>query len=321
MLTKKPRRSLTQLRTKVPRTVVNVIIYVVLAGLGFVSVYPILYMLITSLKGETDLVSPFVVWIPHELNFYNYYLVILHLRFGSSLKSSLIISLSVAASQAISCAVIGYGFARYKFRGRNILFLLVIFTFIIPPETLTVPLYMLFSKYGWINTYLPFFVPGLLGQGLRGALFVIIYRQFFSTLPWELEDAARIDGLGEFRIFTHIMLPISKTAVAMIFLFSMVWSWNDFYFPSIFLRPANYPLSVRLMGLWTDVRDKMQVIRFPDEKPLHEFEINPYALAISARHEGFGMAAVTLVILVPMGLYLFLQHYFTESVERTGLVE
>ena len=155
-------------------------------------------MFVTSFEDPNDLISPFVVWIPMQFNLLNYYWAANHMRLDQSIPSSIFISLSVATIQAIACAVAGYGLSRYKFKGKNLLFTLVLFTFLVPPQVLTIPLLIQFSKLGWWDTYLPFIAPALFGQGLRGAIFAIIYRQFFSTLPYELEDAARIDGLGDF---------------------------------------------------------------------------------------------------------------------------
>ncbi len=162
-------------------------------------------------------------------------------------------------------------------------------------------------------------MPSSLAQGLRGALFVVIFRQFFSTLPWELDDSARIDGLGGFGIFTRIMLPLSRSAVLVVFLFSLVWHWNDHFFPAIYLQPQDAPLSVRLASLWTEVRKafviKGKLVSARRRAPTRTSTRSPRATRAS------GMAACMLVIVVPLVLYAFLQRFFTESIERTGLVE
>jgi multiple sugar transport system permease protein len=294
------------------------VLMVVLLSLGFIFLYPVLYMISTSFKNARDLVSPDVVWVPRSFDMLNYVIAAWGLRFWDALKSSAILSLISAVGQTVSCAVAGYGLARYKFRGRNLLFLLVVFTFVIPPQTLVIPLFIQFARYGWQGGYLSFGVPAFLGQGLRGALFVIICRQFFSTLPWELDDSARIDGIGGFRIFTKIMLPLSRSALLVVFLFSLVWNWNDYYLPAILLDPSRSTLSVRLVSLWTEVRKtfmlKGQLFQASEGT-------NAYIDAIRSRNEGVGMAACLLVIIAPLIIYVFLQRYFTESIERTGLVE
>jgi multiple sugar transport system permease protein len=313
------------------RFAVKLFVYFVLIGLGFIFLYPVLYMFATSFMGPNDLISPYVIWIPKEFNLFNYYWAANHMRIDQSIPSSLFISLSVATLQALACAVAGYGLSRYKFRGQNIIFLLVLFTFLVPPEVLTIPLLIQFSKLGWWDTYFPFIVPALFGQGLRGALYVIIYRQFFSTLPYELEDAARIDGLGDFKIFARIMIPLSRTAISIVFLFSLVWSWNDYYFTSIFMSPTKSPVSVRLSELWTSISQGASSIagRYTIENLFGEgvapdpqnFAYSNWHILIGSRNEGLGMAACVLVIIVPLIIYIVLQRIFTESIERTGLVE
>lgn len=312
------------------RFVIKLFVYFVLIGLGFIFLYPVLYMFATSFMGPNDLISPYVVWIPKQFTLFNYYWAANHMRIDQSIPSSLIISVSVATAQALACAVAGYGLSRYKFRGKNIIFLLVMFTFLVPPEVLTIPLLIQFSKLGWWDTYFPFIVPALFGQGLRGALYVIIYRQFFSTLPYELEDAARIDGLGDFSIFARIMIPLSRTAISIVFLFSLVWSWNDYYFTAIFMSPIKSPVSVRLSELWTSISQGASSIAgryqvenlFGDTMPdPSNFAYANWHTLIGARNEGLGMAACVLVIIVPLIIYIFLQRIFTESIERTGLVE
>ena len=296
------------------------LIYLVLWSLGFVFVYPVLYMLSTSVMGTRDIISPYVVLIPFEFNFYNYYLASIAVHFTDGLVSSLILGLGGAIGQTVSCAIIGYGFGRYKFPGRNVMFILLLFAFIVPPDVIMIPLYIQFANYRWIGTFLPFIVPSFLGQGLKGAIFIIIYRQFFSSLPWELEDSARIDGLNGFQIFIRIMLPLSKAAIIVVFVFSFVWNWNDYYVPSIFLPPQLAPLSVRLSRLWTDIREYLAV-KDDTGALIKDWSRNPYLKAISNRNEALGMAACVLVIFIPFVVYVILQRFFTESIERTGLVE
>ena len=302
------------------RISIKFLIYLILWSLGFVFIYPVLYMLSTSVMGQTDIISPYVVLIPFEFNFYNYYLAAIAVHFKDGIISSLIIGLGGAIGQTISCAIIGYGFGRYKFPGKNIMFILLIFTFIVPPEVIVIPLYIQFAQYKLLGTFLPFIIPAFLGQGLKGAIFIIIYQNFFSALPWELEDSARIDGLKGFGIFTRIMLPLSTAAVIVVFVFSFVWNWNDYFIPSIFLRPQLAPLSVRLSNLWHDIREYLAV-KDSDGELIKDWGRNPYLLAISNRSEGMGMAACVLVVFIPFVMYVIMQRFFTEGIERTGLVE
>jgi multiple sugar transport system permease protein len=157
------------------------------------------------------------------------------------------------------------------------------------------------SRLHWLESYLPFLIPPIFGMGLRGALFVFIYRQFFKGLPWELEDAAMIDGAGPLRIFFSVMLPLARPAILVVFLFSFVWHWNDSLEPSVYLsRPENFFLPQRLSIV---------------ESALESFQLR------GMWGTGTIMAATLLVILPLVILYIFTQRYFVESIERTGLID
>jgi multiple sugar transport system permease protein len=179
--------------------------------------------------------------------------------------------------------------------------LLVLFAMIVPPHAIIIQLFILVSKLGWLETYKPFLIPSLFGMGLRGALFVFIYRQFFKGLPWELEDAAMIDGAGPLRIFLNVMLPLARPAILVVFLFSFVWHWNDSLEPSIYLSRA-------------------ELFFLPQRLSVVETALANVQLR-GMWGTGTIMAATLLVILPLLVLYLFTQRYFVESIERTGLIE
>lgn len=290
---------------------------VFLSSLGFIFLYPVIYMVSTSLMAPEDLVSPYVFFIPHHLFLDNYRYAYLGLGFLDAIKYSAILAVSASILQVGSTAIVGYGFARYRSKLTNVLFGLVIFTLIVPPQTIIVPLYFQFSQYGWIGTFRSMLVPAALGHGIRGALFVIVFRQFFATLPWELEDAARIDGAGDLRIFTRVMLPLAKSAIVIVLLFSFVWHWNDHYMSSVFLDAQHAPISTRLSVFWAALYSP------PPEQNLLAQEMRIYNVVNPwrANSEGIAMAASLMVIAVPLIVFVVMQRYFTESVDRTGLVE
>jgi multiple sugar transport system permease protein len=173
-----------------------------------------------------------------------------------------------------------------------------------PPQVVILPTIMLFKGFGWLDTVLPMLVPALFGHGLKGALFVIIYRSFYSTLPKELDEAARIDGANAAKLFFGIMFPLSKSAIVVVALFSFVWNWNDFYFPSLFMFTAhNVPLSITLARLAGELA-----------RAAGAGEMTVYA-------EPIKMAASFLIIFPLLIVFAFAQKWFIEGVERTGLVE
>ena len=300
-------------------TVAKFLLIAALVSLGFIFFYPIIYMISTAFMTPDDLVSPDVYYIPRKLFIDNFLFAFFGMNYPSAVAISFLTSSLAAIGHLISTSLVGYGFARYKSKALGILFFLVVFSFIIPPQTLIIPLYFQFSRYGWVNTYKTLIVPTFFAQGLKGALFVIVFRQFFASLPYELEDAARIDGAGHFRIFSQIMLPLSKAALIIVFLFSFVWQWNDYYIPAIFLRAEKVPISARLSGFW----GALHVLRTDSELGIEMARlIGDYNVVNiwRANSEGIGMAACLMVIAVPLILYIILQRFFTESIERTGLV-
>jgi multiple sugar transport system permease protein len=262
-------------------------------------------MFSTSLKTVADLADLTVLWIPRTIFWRNYELAISGMLYWQAARNSIIISLGSGILQTVACSFVAYGFARIPFPGRDVLFLLVLFTFLVPPQTIIVPLFILYRNLGFMDTYFPFLMPSLFGHGLRGALFILVFRQFFRNLPYELEDAARIDGAGPFSVYWRIMLPLAAPAIIVVFLFSLVWHWNDFFEPTIYLFDQNnFTLPLRLSILSAALLQMLAGQGAGDEF-----------------NEAVIMAASFLVIMPPLIVYLFTQRYFVESVDRTGLVE
>ncbi|HKM17031.1 MAG TPA: carbohydrate ABC transporter permease [Limnochordia bacterium] len=286
--------------------VARMIVMILLIDVALIYVYPILYMLSTMMMSTLDLVDPTIRWIPTELYWDNLAKAFEGLKYWHGLGQTVFIALIATAAQTLSCAVAGYGFARYKFPGKNLLFMLVFLTFIVPPQTIVIPLYLLYRNFGWLNTYYPLIVPEMLGLGLKGSLFIIIYRQFFLGQPQSLEEAARLDGANSLTIFARIMLPLAKPAVLVVSLFSFVWHWNDYYLPSMFISNQD---------MWSLVRRLQGLQQTLDEI----YDVNPYGL--STMTEPVRMAGAFLVIVPILVLYFIAQRWFTESIERTGLVE
>lgn len=279
-------------------------VYVILINVAFIYIKPILYMVTTMVKDAKNILDPTVIWVPRTIFLGHLQQASEMLNYSKSFLISISLASSVAVLQVFSCAIAGYAFARLDFPFKKVWGALLLFTFIMPPQITILPSIMLFKEFGWLNTFLPMVVPAAFGHGLKGAMFVIIYRAFYSTLPKELDEAARMDGAGPFRMFFRVMFPISRSATVVVVLFSFVWNWNDFYFPSLFMFTAeNVPLSITLA-------------RMAGEMKLAEGagEITVYAEAIK-------MAASFLIIMPLLVVYLFAQRWFIEGVERTGLVE
>ncbi len=278
------------------------IVYAVLINVAYLYLNPLIYMISTMFKGTSDLLDPTVRWIPRTLEWGNLKHAWQGLNFPSAFKNSAIISGLGALFHVASCSIAGYAFARFKFPGRNLLFGALLFSFLVPPQTVTIPLYILMRKLELLGTPFAVIGPALFGHGIRGALFVIIFRQFFRTLPKEMDEAARIDGAGAFRIYARVMLPMAKPAILTVFLFSLVWHWNDTFMSSLMV--GNWtPLSLSL----TDFNQRLSGTF--DGKP--SFDLN----------ETVRMAASFLIILPLLIVYSFAQRWFVQGVERSGLVE
>ncbi|MGO4494798.1 carbohydrate ABC transporter permease [Paenibacillus sp. 2RAB27] len=279
-------------------------IYLLLIDTAYIYLNPIIYMLTTMVKNSADLIDPSVTWVPHQIFTGTLSDAFNKLHYPKWFSISLLLALSVSILQTLSCAVAGYAFARLDFPFKKILFACLLLTFVVPQQVLILPNLILAGQIGLIKTYIPIILPALFGHGLKGALFVVIYRQFFSTQPKELEEAARIDGAGVFRVFVRVMLPLAKPAILVVFLFSFVWTWNDYYLPTMYLIGVkDVPLSMGLAQIATQLSAQTA------ESGQSIFD------------EPLKMAGSFLIIMPPLLLYLFTQRWFVESVERTGLVE
>jgi multiple sugar transport system permease protein len=287
--------------------VAKLIIFVLLTVIAFLYLQPILEMISTSLKSVPDLIDPLVQLIPRELYWQNYVDAWDGLRYVEAFLDTIFISSLGSLLQVLSCSITGYALARLRFPGKNIFFVLIIVTFLVPPQITVIPLYMIYDQLNWLDTPLVVFIPALFGQGLRGALFIIIFRQFFLAQPKALEEAAKMDGASIFRLFFRIMLPLAGAASLVVFLFSFVWYWNMNSDAAMFLSNDFTPLSMRLNSLTAELMGNEVV--------------NVGAYGKDPISEGPKMAAAFLIIMPPLIVYLIAQRWFTEGIERTGLVE
>ncbi|MEF3304558.1 carbohydrate ABC transporter permease [Paenibacillus sp. GYB003] len=280
------------------------LLYVILINVAFIYVKPILYMATTMVKDAKNILDPTVIWVPKSLYFGHLAEATRLLNYAKSFVISVSLSASVSVLQLFSCAVAGYAFARLDFPLKPLWTALLLFTFIMPPQVVILPSIMLFKGFGWMDTFLPMVVPALFGHGLKGAMFVIIYRSFYASLPKELDEAARMDGANGVKLFFRVMFPLSKSAIVVVVLFSFVWNWNDFYLPSIFMFTAEHvPLSITLARLAAELKQAAGA-----------GEMTVFA-------ESIKMAAAFLIIVPLLLVYFFAQRWFIEGVERTGLVE
>lgn len=285
-------------------------------GLSYLFLFPLLYMVVTAFQSPETANDPTVMWIPKQLSLEGLTGAWDSLQFEDSAILTLIITLFGTGASIVSCAMVGYGFARFNFPLKNAAFMLVILTIIVPVQTIVMSTYLnyWFFDFGGIlklfgvstnllNTTWVFVLPAIFASGLRNGLFIFIFRQFFAGQPKDLEEAARIDGCGPFKTFLRIMVPLAGPAFVTVLLFSIVWHWNDYYSASIYFTSELKPISVMLQNL------KNALFMGGISNGKTDYQLRMYL-----------MSGTLLSILPPLVLYIFTQRFFTESIERTGLV-
>lgn len=280
-------------------------LYIVFIATSYIFLNPIIKMMVTMVMSAKDLMNPTITWIPSGIHLGQLKKAWVLLDYPQAVSISLLIALCTSVFHVISCGFAGYALARLEFPFKKVIFGLLLLAFIIPPQVIILPTIIAYTNLGLNNSIITLIVPSVLGFGVKGALFVIIFRQFFSTQPKELEEASKIDGASAIKFYFKVMLPLAKPAILVVFLFSFVWTWNDTYFPQMFLSNSGLlPLAsetLQLDRLITSLIDTQQISS-------HE------AGAIK-------MAASFLVILPPLVIFLVFQRHFVESIERAGLVE
>lgn len=249
---------------------------------------PFLWMLSTSLKAPGDVLIQPPRWIPNPIMWSNYSQAWTVVPFGQFLKNTCIITGFSVIGHVVSSSLVAYGFSRLQFPTRDFLFFLLLGTMILPMQVTMIPLYLIFFELGWLNTFKPLIVPAFFGS----AFYIFLLRQFFMSLPKELDDAAVIDGCSTFGIYWRIILPLAKPALATVAVFSFIYNWNDF------LRPLIYLTSMEKMTVAVGLR------LF---QGYHSTEIH------------LMMAASTLALIPIIVTFFFAQKYFIQGIALTGI--
>jgi len=223
----------------------RVVTYVVLVALAALYLMPLIWMVGTSLKTGPQSVAAPPIWIPDPVVLQNYPDALAKIDFPVALRNTLIYAVPSMILTVVSCSIVAYGFARVRWPGRDILFVICLATMMLPSQVTFIPLYIIYAKLGWVGTFLPLIVPSLFGA----PFFIFLLRQFFLGIPTELSDAARIDGASDLQILWRIILPLSKPALITVGLFTFIDKWGDFFGPLIYLRtPDLFPLSVAVQA-------------------------------------------------------------------------
>lgn len=284
--------------------VFTIVLYVLLIAIGFVYLYPLLFMFVSSMKSPSDLLNPMVQWVPTQLYLGNYVKAFKVLNYPATLAASIFISVVPSVIQAGVCSLVGYGLARYRFRGKNLLFFLILATFIIPAQNTVIPQMLAYKSLGLLGNVFSMILPALLGQGFKSAIFILIFYQTFLSLPKALEEAARLDGASDIKMFLQVALPAAVPAFIISIIFSVVWYWNETYLTVIFLEGGLQTLPMQLSQF---------VQAYQNLYPAGTVNI------FDRLNEAVKLSGTFLNILPLLLMYFVLQKWFVESVERTGI--
>lgn len=296
--------------------------YIILLSVGYLIIYPLFYMIVNSFASGEAFINSVRVWVPTDFDIKgNFSKAIDILDYGKAFLSTFKNEIVAALLQVVSCSVVAYGFARYNFRCKKALTVLLFLSILVPDMVVIIPRMLnyshldLFGILGFINKLtgvdlridiidspFAFWFPSLLGVGLRSGILIYIYIQFFRGLPRELEEAAWVDGSGPVRTFMSIALPSSSVVITTVTVFSLIWHWNDSLLSGMYLR-EDFPLAVNLTMFETTMYQK-------------------YMLGTSRdTPEGAGvlLAGLLLFILPMLIFYIIVQRKFIESIDRVGI--
>ena len=297
--------SIQKLTSSVRDFILGVCMAIIIVGVCYIILSPIFGIISRAFMAPQDMANPLIFLIPQNFTLDHVNNAITYMGYWASLASTLLFSFSFSIVHVIIGSMVGYGFARFRFPGANVLFALVIVTIVVPVQAYMVPMFINFrffmgTNHALTGTPWALFLLTLTGVGLRSGLYIYIFRQFFRGLPKEIEEAALIDGAGALSTFVRVMLPNALPAIITVFLFAFVWHYNDTFYTSL-LWTGNDFLSTRLMSLGHTFENLAQVR-------------NPLLIQMVV------FAGVMLAILPILTIYLFLQRYFVEGLERSGIV-
>ena len=298
-------RSLTlPTRAQGADAVKKLIAYGILTGLGFVFIYPLLYMLSVSFMDTKDLVDSTVSWIPTRLSVESFIKAAKTLSFWQGFRDSLIMTVIPAALQTFVLAAAGYGLARYRVPLKKLWIALSVLIFLIPVQVTMIPRFLLFNSYKMVGTIWPMYLITLFGQGVKSSVFLLIYYNYFGSYSKSIDEAARIDGAGPLRIFFSIAMPMAKPALVVTYLFSFIWIWND-----------TVQLPQYSTGAVTTL--PMHLQQFAEQ--FNKLYSSVGVSTGGALNESIQLAGTLLSILPLIILYFLVQRSFIASIEKTGI--
>ena len=290
-----------KMRMNAAKTAFSVLRFIIIFGLSFIILKPIIAKVLLSFMSPDDLLDNTVKLIPKNPSLFYWKTMLSQMSLPKSLINSVVLSLSVALLQTFSCTVIGYGLARFKFRGRGLAFAFVVIMMIVPYQAISIAQYQSFVSikiggYELVDTFWPILILAFTGLGIREGLYIYLMNANFKSLSTTLEEAAYIDGAGVMRTFTSVMLPNAKTMIITVFLFSFCWEWTDTTYPKIYL------VDTRLLAT---ALDSLNVRN---------------GLALDNAGTQIAKCAASLFLALPLVfLFILCQKFFVKSISQTGL--
>jgi multiple sugar transport system permease protein len=292
----------------VKNTLLGLFRFVIIVGISYVILAPVIGIIAHSFFSRQDSINPMVFTVPINPTLERYTMAVKYLDYLPILGRTLLYVFGVTLIQLLICSMVGYGFARYQFPLKKLLFGCVVVMIVVPLNTIQFPLYMTFRYFGigsntvnLLKTPWPTVILSVFGCGLRSGLYIYIFNQFFRGLPKEIEEAALVDGAGSWYTYFHIMLPNAAPALITVAVFSIVWQYNDSFFANTFNISDSIILTRKLDSLINVIANAEKILTISEQQLYFD-------------------AGVVLVLLPVVIIYLVLQRRFIEGVERSGIV-
>lgn len=299
-MTSKSGYSSTLLRRKASAAIIYSARLLILIIVGYIVLYPFFYMLVTAIKDTDAMLDVEHIWIPVTYSLKSFKEIFELLNFGTALKQTFLVQILSAAIETFVCAFVAYGFARFKFKGKPVCTFFLILSLLVPIQMYSLSMSVNYRNLHLFNTPFVYWLPSLLGVGIRSGMMIFIYQQFFVNLPKELEDAAYIDGAGPVRTYFSIALPSSSVVLVTVSVLSFVWHWNEYYLASLTFLSDSAPLAMVLSFLKVYLKQVGIYEGWPE-----------YASLVSA--------ACLMYVIIPLILYMIFQRKFVRSIDRVGI--
>lgn len=290
---------------------------VMLSAIGYLVIFPLIYIISNSLKTPEAFKNPLVVWLTTSVSFNSYKLAFQALDYSKSIVSTVVYEIVSALLEVASCAVAAYGLSRFEFKGKKIFMAFLLLMIIVPEQMIVLPNTVSYSDFSFfgittvvnkifgtnirlniLDTVLPFWMPSIFGVGLKSGILIYIYMQFFKGLPKELEEAAWIDGAGPYKTFLSIALPSSSVVIFTVLVFSVIWHWNDYSYAVMYVN-ENFTTAVKL----SDIVTTLQGMGYYNSDVAN----------------GIILAACFIFIFPVLLLYIAVQNKFIKSIDRVGI--